>query len=142
MCLNDDIFFTRLVSSVDKAKVGALKYFISHVANCNRIQPLTLMQNLSNWFFNVNPKKKGIILVGKSDTCKTFFSNLLTCLFYSFEIGTFSCPTGSNHVLFYSNVSLILCYKCEEFIFKNILLLQQLKQLFEGCANLCTDNKY
>lgn len=51
---------------------------------------------LANWAFNVNPKKKGLIFYGKSNSGKTFLSNLLCSMFPVEYVGVFNCPTGNN----------------------------------------------
>ena len=102
-----------------------------------------LMLLLKRWVTNVNCKKKGLILIGQSDSGKTFLADCLLSAFSPSDIGYFQCPMGNTVSTFmYSNLLNKEVYRCDEFYLENAGVLQSFKQLTEGSSTLQTDVKY
>nr|XP_047142737.1 uncharacterized protein LOC124817008 isoform X2 [Hydra vulgaris] len=140
---NIDVLTPRIVVSNNKSRLGALMFFLSNIALENQISVNRLKQLLCNFIFNLNHKKRGLILCGPSDSGKTFLANLLYSNFKPHEIGYFNCPTGPNPSAFLLQaLSNCLAYRCDEMVFEHIGVIQLMKQLLEGSNTLTTDVKY
>ena len=101
------------------------------------------MLALRRWVKNENGKRKGIILIGRSDSGKTFFADCLLSGFRGCDIGYFQCPMGNTVSTFmYSDLINKEVYRCDEFYLENIGVVQSFKQLTEGSTTLQTDIKY
>ncbi|XP_047142743.1 uncharacterized protein LOC124817011 [Hydra vulgaris] len=140
---NIDVLTPRIVVSNNKSRLGALMFFLSNIALQNQISVNRLKQLLCNFIFNLNHKKRGLILCGPSDSGKTFLANLLYSNFKPHEIGYFNCPTGPNPSAFLLQaLSNCLAYRCDEMVFEHLGVIQLMKQLLEGSNTLTTDVKY
>nr|XP_047142279.1 uncharacterized protein LOC105846941 isoform X2 [Hydra vulgaris] len=140
---NTDVLTPRIVVSNNKSRLGALMFFLSNIALQNQISVNRLKQLLCNFIFNLNHKKRGLILCGPSDSGKTFLANLLYSSFKRHEIGYFNCPTGPNPSAFLLQaLSNCLAYRCDEMVFEHLGVIQLMKQLLEGSSTLTTDVKY
>ena len=83
------------------------------------------------------------MLVGKTDSGKSFLADYLTSLFPKHSVGMFTCPTGNNPSNFFlANLATAVCARCDEWVFENALVTQVMKQVFEGSESLQTDIKY
>ncbi|XP_065683223.1 uncharacterized protein LOC124817008 isoform X1 [Hydra vulgaris] len=69
---NIDVLTPRIVVSNNKSRLGALMFFLSNIALENQISVNRLKQLLCNFIFNLNHKKRGLILCGPSDSGKTY----------------------------------------------------------------------
>ncbi|XP_047137287.1 uncharacterized protein LOC124813806 [Hydra vulgaris] len=139
---NIDVLTPRIVVSNNKKRLGALMFFLSNIALQNQISVNRLKQLLCNFIFNLNHKKRGLILCGPSDSGKTFLANLLYSNFKPHEIGYFNCPTGPNPSAFLLQaLSNCLAYRCDEMVFEHLGVIQLMKQLLEGSNTLTTDVK-
>ncbi|XP_047142739.1 uncharacterized protein LOC124817009 isoform X1 [Hydra vulgaris] len=140
---NIDVLTPRIVVSNNKSRLGALMFFLSNIALQNQISVNRLKQLLCNFIFNLNHKKRGLILCGPSESGKTFLANLLYSNFKPHEIGYFNCPTGPNPSAFLLQaLSNCLAYRCDEMVFEHLGVIQLMKQLLEGSNTLTTDVKY
>nr|XP_047144589.1 uncharacterized protein LOC124818111 [Hydra vulgaris] len=128
-----DVLTPRIVISNNKSRLGALMFFLSNIALQNQISVNRLKQLLCNFIFNLNHKKRGLILCGPSDSGKTFLANLLYSSFKPHEIGYSNCPTGLNPSSFLLQaLSNCLAYRCDEMVFEHLGVIQLMKQLLEG----------
>ena len=75
---------------------GGWKTFIDAVASSNGLSRNSLLYNLGRWVLNLEQKKKGLILIGASDSGKTFFADCLLAAFHASEVGYFQCPMSNN----------------------------------------------
>ena len=122
---------------------GGWLRLLDQVSRRNGIGRLELMLALKHWMTNVNGKRKGLILIGKSDSGKTFLADCLLSGFSTSDIGYFQCPMGNTVSTFmYSNLLNKEIYRCDEFYLENAGVLQSFKQLTEGSSTLQTDVKY
>ena len=90
---------------------------MSSIANENHISVKALMIILATWLFNLDPKKKCLTLVGKTNR-----------------------PNPSEFML--SMLGNSFMYRCDKLVYENIGVIQKLKQLYEGCSSLYTNVKY
>ena len=122
---------------------GGWKTFVDAVAASNGLSRNSLLYNLGRWVLNLEQKKKGLILIGASDSGKTFFADCLLAAFHPSEIGYFQCPMSNNVSNFmYANLINKLVYRCDEFFLEQLGVLQSFKQLTEGSKTLQTEIKY
>ena len=128
---------------VSNSLKGGWLSFLDQIARRNGISRRDLMVCLRRWLMNTNGKKKGLILIGKSDSGKTFFADCLLSIFDKSDVGYFQCPMGQNVSSFmYANLLNKEAYRCDEFILEHAGVLQSFKQLTEGSSTLQTDVKY
>lgn len=128
---------------VSWAQMGAMNFYLRKIADQNSMSCDSLKQRLSDWLFNVNPKKKGLILYGTTDAGKSFFANLLTGCIKPEYIGHFNCPLSNNVSSFFLQACInTYIYRCDEFCFKQEGVVQCMKQLLEGSNCLNSDVKY
>lgn len=96
--------------------------------------------------FNVlcgrDSKKRGLILIGLSDSGKSTFANLLTAFYERSEIGYFSAPGQYISPFWLAKLVGESLYRGDEIVLENVEPMQKFKQLTEGCSNLETDVKY
>lgn len=88
-------------------------------------------------------KKCALIFIGKSDTGKSFFANLLSSVYYPYEIGYVVTPAGTT----VSDFWLSECVTCslkrvEELCISTPIIAQSFKALFEGNTALTANRKY
>ena len=122
---------------------GGWLSFLDRIARQNNLSRETLMVSLRHWLMNSNGKKKGLILIGKSDSGKTFLADCLLSVYDKSDVGYFQCPMGNNVSTFmYANLLNKEVYRCDEFILEHAGVLQSFKQLTEGSSTLQTDVKY
>ena len=122
---------------------GGWKTFVDAVAAANGLSRNSLLYNLGRWVMNMEQKKKGLILIGASDSGKTFFADCLLSGFHASEVGYFQCPMSNNVSNFmYANLINKLVYRCDEFFLEQLGVLQSFKQLTEGSRTLQTEIKY
>ena len=122
---------------------GGWLSFLDRIAKQNNISREVLMVSLRKWLMNTNGKKKGLVLIGKSDSGKTFLADCLLSAYDKSDIGYFQCPMGQNVSTFmYANLLNKEVYRCDEFILEHAGVLQSFKQLTEGSSTLQTDVKY
>ena len=122
---------------------GGWLSFLDKLATRNGLTREHLMVSLRRWLENSNGKKKGLILIGKSDSGKTFLADCLLSVFDKSDVGYFQCPMGQNVSTFmYANLLNKEAYRCDEFILEHAGVLQSFKQLTEGSSTLQTDVKY
>ena len=122
---------------------GGWLSFLDKLATRNGLSREQLMVSLRRWLENSNGKKKGLILIGKSDSGKTFLADCLLSVFDKSDVGYFQCPMGQNVSTFmYANLLNKEAYRCDEFILEHAGVLQSFKQLTEGSNTLQTDVKY
>ena len=122
---------------------GGWLSFLDKLATRNNMTREHLMVSLRRWLENSNGKKKGLILIGKSDSGKTFLADCLLSVFDKSDVGYFQCPMGQNVSTFmYANLLNKEAYRCDEFILEHAGVLQSFKQLTEGSSTLQTDVKY
>ena len=129
--------------TVSSSLRGGWLSFLDQIARRNAISREHLMVCLRRWIMNSNGKKKGLILIGRSDSGKTFLADCLLSVFDKSDIGYFQCPMGQNVSTFmYANLLNKEAYRCDEFILEHAGVLQSFKQLTEGSSTLQTDVKY
>lgn len=87
-------------------------------------------------------KKRGLILIGLSDSGKSTFANILTAFYKRSEIGYFSAPGQYCSPFWLSKLVGKPMYRGDKIILENIEPMQKFKQLTEGCSKLETDVKY
>ena len=122
---------------------GGWLSLLDHLANRNGISRELLIVSLQKWLSNVNGKKKGLILIGRSDSGKTFLADCLLSVFEKSDVGYFQCPMGNTVSSFmYADLLNKEAYRCDEFILEQAGVLQSFKQLTEGSSTLQTDVKY
>ena len=122
---------------------GGWLSFLDRIARQNNLSRETLMVSLRHWLMNTNGKKKGLVLIGKSDSGKTFLADCLLSVYDKSDVGYFQCPMGNNVSTFmYANLLNKEVYRCDEFILEHAGVLQSFKQLTEGSSTLQTDVKY
>ena len=56
---------------------------------------------LTRWYFKMNHKKLGIIVLGRTNSGKSLLADLLTSKYKDWEIGKFAWPPGLNLNQFY-----------------------------------------
>ena len=102
-----------------------------------------MLSMLKRWMLNLNHKKHGLILIGETDSGKSFLADLLLSIFNCYEIGYFQCPMSS-HVSPFLFQGLInkSVFRCDELVLEQLGFLQSFKQLTEGSTTLQTDVKY
>ena len=126
-----------------KSLRGGWHKFLDHIAPPNGLTRQSLKCALGRWLLNKEQKRKGLILIGASDSGKTFFGDCLLSCFRPCEIGYFQCPMSTNvSVFMYANLINKLVYRCDEFFLEQLGVLQSFKQLTEGSTTLQTEIKY
>ena len=126
-----------------KSLRGGWHKFLDLIAPQNGHSHQSLKVALGRWLLNLEQKRKGLILIGASDSGKTFFGDCLLSCFRACEIGYFQCPMSTNvSVFMYANLINKLVYRCDEFFLEQLGVLQSFKQLTEGSTTLQTEIKY
>ena len=104
---------------------GGWLRLLDHLAQRNNLTREGLMVSLRKWLSNVNGKCKGLILIGRSDSGKTFLGDCLLSVFEKSDVGYFQCPVGNTVSSFmYTNLLNKEAYRCDKFILENAGVLQ------------------
>jgi len=123
--------------------MGTLAQWLLSISEENNMTIGDLLSNIFRILNSESGKKNSIILIGASDAGKTLFANFLCSPWQDFEIGNFKLPTKTTCNSFWlENLPGAQVYRCEEMILENAEIIQLLKSLLEGNANLEADIKY
>lgn len=128
--------------TVDDDIKGPLFTWLESVALENNENVESMMLRMFNVLCHRDSKKRGIILIGLSDSSKSTFANLLTAFYARSEIGYFSAPGQYTSSFWLAKLVGKSIYRGDEIVLENVEPTQKFKQLTEGCSNLETDVKY
>ena len=122
---------------------GTFAQFVSSIASENNLSVKELMENKYGVLEGRKGKVNTLILIGKSDSGKSTFADILLSAFHNYEIGNFKTPIkGSGNTFWLENLPGTDVYRAEECVIEQLDVAQILKSLFEGNPNLEVEVKY
>ena len=134
--------FPKIFEIRDRNRLGICCRFLKTMALENQKSTVELTTELTRWYFCMNHKKFSLLCFGHTNSGKSLLVDLLCLQFEEWQIGVFSCPPGTTVCQFYLDGLLnTFVYRCDEIIFKNLSIVQKMKNLLEGSRLLDTDVK-
>lgn len=121
---------------------GPMLTWLESIAHENNETLDELIVRIFNVLCGRDSKKRGLILIGLSDSGKSMFANLHTAFYERSEIGYFSAPGQYCSPFWLSKLVGKSMYRGDEIVLENVEPMQKFKQLTEGRSNLETDVKY
>lgn len=122
---------------------GSMCQFVQSVAKENEMDFMELMEQIYTILDGRGGNKNTLIFIGSSDSGKTTLMDLLLTPYEQHEIGNFKTPLkNANNTFWLENLPGADIYRCEECLLETEDVVQILKALFEGNANLESDVKY
>ena len=116
---------------------------LEEVARQNNISVEEIAYQLLATMSLNNGKKKGVIILGTTNSGKSFFADLLTSMFDDFEVGVWKTPEGQNVSNFlFADLLGKSVGRCEELVVETTGMVQSLKSLLEGNRSFKTEIKY
>jgi len=140
----DNLTFAQRInnSTIEPEIKGPLLTWLESIALSNYETIEQLITRLVNVLLEKHTKKRGIVLLGESDSGKSTLANIFTSYYERSEIGFFTTPGRLTSQFWLQKLPDKNFYRGDEIVLEMIELMQKFKQLTENYSNLETDVKY
>ena len=123
--------------------VGSMLYYMEQISRWNGLNHDEEFRRIFEVLIMKDHKRLSLILMGPSNSGKSYFSNIITGYFPPYRVGQVNSPQGNRLTDFWLQEARGCDVKVmEELKLPNEQIAQLFKELFEGNQNLMANRKY